>query len=64
MFWKDVLRGSGNNPLDLLYNLKEPLNAIRPRGLVRTYIKKNHPKKRKLCFYPPEISYLQPYVII
>jgi hypothetical protein len=59
MFW-NVLRGSGNNLLDLLYNSNKPSNAIRPSGSGRTPIKKNHPKKRKLYFYPPEISYLRP----
>jgi hypothetical protein len=59
-FWKDVLRRSGNNPPDLLYNSNKPSNAIRPRGLGGTPIKTNHPKRRKLCFYPPEISYLRP----
>jgi hypothetical protein len=52
-FWKDVLRGSGNNLLDLLYNSNKPSNAIRPRGLGGTPIKKNYPKRKKLCFYPP-----------
>jgi hypothetical protein len=60
MFWKDVLRVSGNNPLDLLYNSNKPSNTIRPGGLGGTPIKKNHPKRKKLCFYPPEISYLRP----
>jgi hypothetical protein len=60
MFWKDVLRGSGNNLLDLLYNSNKPSNTIKPRGSGGTPIKKNYPKRRKLCFYPPEISYLRP----
>jgi hypothetical protein len=53
MFWKDVLRGSSNNLLDLLYNSNKPSNAIRPRGLGGTPIKKNYPKRRKLrlCYY-------------
>jgi hypothetical protein len=60
IFWKNVLRGSSNNLLDLLYNLNKPSNTIRPRGLGETLIKKNYSKKRKLRFYPPEISYLRP----
>jgi hypothetical protein len=60
IFWEDVLRGLGNNPLDLLYNSNEPSNVIRPRGLGGTPIKKIYPKRRKLPFYPPEISYLRP----
>jgi hypothetical protein len=50
MFWKDVLRGSGNNLLDLLYNSNKPSNTIKPRGLGGIPIKKNYPKRRKLCF--------------
>jgi hypothetical protein len=42
IFWKDILRGSGNNPLDLLYNSNKPSNAIRPGGLGGTPIKKNY----------------------
>jgi hypothetical protein len=56
------LRGSSNNPPDLLYNSNKPSNAIRPGGLGGTPIKENYPqaKRRKLCFYPPEIFYLRP----
>jgi hypothetical protein len=46
--FEKVLRGSGNNLLDLLYNSNEPSNIIKPRGLEGTPIKKNHPKRRKL----------------
>jgi hypothetical protein len=63
-FCQVVLGGSGDNPLDLLYNSNKPSNAIRPRGLGGTPIKKNHPKRRKLRFYPPYISYPRPLVII
>jgi hypothetical protein len=35
---------------------------MRPRGLGGTPIKKNHPKRRKLRFYPPCISYPRPLV--
>jgi hypothetical protein len=61
-FCQVVLGGSGDNLLDLLYNSNKPSNAIRPRGLGGTPIKKNHPKRRKLRFYPPCISYPRPLV--
>jgi hypothetical protein len=51
IFWKNILRGSGNNLLDLLYNLNKPSNTIRPRGLGGILIKKNYPKKAILL--PP-----------
>jgi hypothetical protein len=54
ILWKDILRGSGNNLPDLLYNSNKPSNAVRPGGLGGTPIKKNHPKRRKL----------HPYIII
>jgi hypothetical protein len=54
--------GSGNNLLDLLYNSNKPSNAIRPKGLGNTPIKKNHPKRKKLRFYPPCIFYPRPLV--
>jgi hypothetical protein len=54
MFWKNVLKRSGNNLLDLLYNSNKLSNAIRPGGLGGTPIKKNYPKRRKPS----------PYVII
>jgi hypothetical protein len=62
-FCQVVLGGSGDNPLDLLHNSNKPSNAIRPGGLGGTPIKKNHPKRRKLRFYPPCISYPRPLVI-
>jgi hypothetical protein len=61
-FCQVVLGGSGNNPPDLLYNSNKPSNAVRPGGLGGTPIKKNHPKRRKLRFYPPCISYPRPLV--
>jgi hypothetical protein len=58
MFWKDILRGSDNNLLDLLYNSNKPSNAIRPRDLGGTPIKKNHPKRKKLrlCYYLVQLA--------
>jgi hypothetical protein len=52
-FWEDILGGPSNNLLDLLYNSNKSSNAIRPRGLGGTLIKKNHPKKKTyaLCYY-------------
>jgi hypothetical protein len=61
-FYQVVLGGSGDNPPDLLHNSNKPSNAVRPRGLGGTPIKKNHPKRRKLRFYPPCISYPRPLV--
>jgi hypothetical protein len=61
-FCQVVLGGSGDNLLDLLYNSNKPSNAIRPGGLGGTPIKKNHPKRKKLRFYPLCISYPQPLV--
>jgi hypothetical protein len=52
MFWKDVLRRSDNNLPDLLYNSNEPSNAIKPRGLGGTPIKKNHLKKNATLLPP------------
>jgi hypothetical protein len=37
---------------------------MRPGGLGGTPIKKNHPKRRKLRFYPPCISYPRPLVYV
>jgi hypothetical protein len=64
LFCQVVLGGSGDNPLDLLYNSNKPSNVIRPGGLGGTPIKKNHPKRRKLRFYPLCISYPRPLVTL
>jgi hypothetical protein len=51
-YFENVLRGSDNNLLDLLYNSNKPSNIIRPRGLGGTPIKKNHPKKKTMFLSP------------